>query len=198
VYRISQDKPEHDGIHPGWNADYTALLPIVPITRRSITNTSESHWECISDFLGECLRNVTEKRSNPDSFPKDAREFLASLPSHCYGPERLLSRALYRLAYDETQADCIRSVYRLADQYGREITLEHLLILPEDAYQWILGGFAKTLLQQASMPGDDLVQACLYLGHDMKGGTGYQDLAPKTWAASFLREAHQRRPLPPK
>jgi hypothetical protein len=132
-----------------------------------------------------------------NSSPKNAREFLGGLPTDCIGSEKLLSRALYRLAYDQTQSECVGSVYQLSGRYGSEITLEHLLILPERANGWILGGFKQTLQEQADTPDDNLFQMCLYVGYDLKGGTGYRILAPKSWAVNFLNKAIQRRPLDP-
>ena len=55
VYHLSHEKYEADGIHPGWNADCTAFLPTRPVTRENIIETSEGHWESITDFLDECL-----------------------------------------------------------------------------------------------------------------------------------------------
>jgi hypothetical protein len=55
VYQISHEKYEADGIEPGWNADCTAFLPTLPLTRENIINTSEGYWDSITDFLQECL-----------------------------------------------------------------------------------------------------------------------------------------------
>ncbi len=59
VYHLSHEKYETDGIHPGWNADSTAFLPTLPVTRHNITGTSEGYWESITDFLNECLEYAT-------------------------------------------------------------------------------------------------------------------------------------------
>lgn len=59
VHQLSHEKYEADGIHPGWNADYTAFLPALPVTRQNIINTSEGYWESITDFLNECLQYAT-------------------------------------------------------------------------------------------------------------------------------------------
>ena len=51
VHHISHEKYETDGIHPGWNADCTAFLPTLPVTRQNIIDTSEGYWESIAAFL---------------------------------------------------------------------------------------------------------------------------------------------------
>jgi hypothetical protein len=60
VFHLSHEKYETDGIHPGWNADTTAFLPTVPVTRENIIRTSEGHWDSITDFLQEVLDYATE------------------------------------------------------------------------------------------------------------------------------------------
>jgi hypothetical protein len=59
VYHFSHEKYEIDGIHPGWNADISAFLPMVPVTRENIIQTPQGHWENIADFLRECLDYAT-------------------------------------------------------------------------------------------------------------------------------------------
>ena len=59
VFHLSHEKYETDGIHPGWNADRTALLPTLPVTQQNIIDTSEGYWESITDFLEECLQYAT-------------------------------------------------------------------------------------------------------------------------------------------
>ena len=58
VYQLSHEKYEADAIEPGWNADCTAFLPPLPITRENIINTSEGHWDSISAFLLDCLDSM--------------------------------------------------------------------------------------------------------------------------------------------
>ena len=58
VYHLSHEKYETDGIHRGWNADCTAFLPTLPVTRRNIIDTSEGYWVSITAFLDECLAIV--------------------------------------------------------------------------------------------------------------------------------------------
>ncbi len=41
VYLISHDKFEGDSIQPGWNSDYTAFLPALPITRENIISIAD-------------------------------------------------------------------------------------------------------------------------------------------------------------
>ena len=60
VFLLSHEKYETDGIEPGWNADTTAFLPALPVTRENIIKTSEDHWDSITDFLQEVLDYATE------------------------------------------------------------------------------------------------------------------------------------------
>lgn len=129
-----------------------------------------------------------------------AREFLASLPPSCIGPERLLSRALYRLSYDNTQTETVGSVYQLAGRYGRDATLGHLLLLPDAAYRWIIGGFMLALQDQVFTSSDDLHLFVMFVASDeqsetgLRGGHGHKLLAPKSWAQTFLQDALRQRP----
>ncbi len=127
--------------------------------------------------------------------PSTAREYLAALPAECIGTDRILSRALYRLAYDSLQKESVGAVFQLANRYGRETTLEHLVLLPDKAYHWIVEGFCQLLDDQKETETDELIQMSVFLGQDMKtGGVGWQTLAPKAWAADFLQETVRRRP----
>jgi hypothetical protein len=58
IHLISHEKYEGDGIHPGWNADFTGFLDTLPITRQNIIDTAEGCWKSITDFLQECLKEV--------------------------------------------------------------------------------------------------------------------------------------------
>jgi len=124
------------------------------------------------------------------------RQILAGLPSECIGPKRLLSLALYQSAHDCTQRECVGMVFKLSDHYGREATLQHLVLLPEKAYRWILGGFPRILQTQVDTPEDDLILGPFpYVALDGTSGWGTQVLAPKTWAKAFLADATRIRPL---
>ena len=59
VYQISHEKFEADEIEQGWNADCTAFLPALPISRQNIINTSDGCWNCVTDFLYDCLEHAT-------------------------------------------------------------------------------------------------------------------------------------------
>lgn len=122
------------------------------------------------------------------------RERLAALPAECIGPERLLSRALYRCTIDMVQLECIGHVFQLSNKHGRDIVLQHLVLLPEEAYQHILGGFERGLEGQELSPGDDLILGPFpyFASHGMSGH-GTQVLAPKIWAKDFLNDAIQKR-----
>lgn len=125
------------------------------------------------------------------------RQILAALHIECIGPERLLSRALYQSAHDCTQRECIGKVFQLSSRYGREAVLQHLVLLPDKAYHWILGGFSQILQEQSEMPEDDLILGpfpCIAAGDT--SGWGTLILAPKAWAKDFLSDAIRTRPLP--
>uniref|UniRef100_UPI003783CD23 hypothetical protein n=1 Tax=Prosthecobacter sp. TaxID=1965333 RepID=UPI003783CD23 len=125
------------------------------------------------------------------------RERLAALPLECIGPERLLSRALYRCTIDMVQLECIGRIFQLSTHYGRDVVLRHLVLLPEEAYQWILGGFERALEEQEKLTGSDLILGPFpYFTVDGTSGYGSQVLAPKIWAKDFLADAIQTRPLP--
>ena len=130
-------------------------------------------------------------------FMDSIRERLAALPLECIGPERLLSRALYRCTIDMVQLECIGRIFQFSTQYGRDVVLRHLVLLPEDAYQWILGGFERGLEEQGKLIGSDLILGPFpYIAVDGTSGYGSQVLAPKIWAKDFLGDAIQTRPLP--
>jgi hypothetical protein len=125
------------------------------------------------------------------------RQILAALPTECIGPERLLSLALYQSAHDRTQGECIGQVFRLSKRYGREAVLQHLVLLPDKAYHWILGGFPRVLQQQVDTPEDDLILGPFpYVAVGGTSGWGTQVLAPKMWAKAFFSDAIRTRPLP--
>jgi hypothetical protein len=119
---------------------------------------------------------------------------LPPLPSECVGPTPALSQALYQLAHENTRIQCIRALYRICCQYGNDVTIEHLILLPDAAYQWILSYFPDVLAEQAETPSDHLVSGVLYIA-DGKSGVGEVDLAPKAWASSVVRDVTKRRPL---
>lgn len=124
------------------------------------------------------------------------RERLAALPAECIGPERLLSRALYRCTIDMVQLECIGRVFELSTQYGRDVVLRHLVLLPDEAYQRILGGFERGLEEQGQSAGVELILGPFpYFASDGRSGYGTQVLAPKIWAKDFLTDAVQIRPL---
>ena len=61
VFHLSHEKYETDGIEPGWNADTTAFLPALPVTRANIIDTSEGHWvQHRRLFLQEVLDYATK------------------------------------------------------------------------------------------------------------------------------------------
>lgn len=62
VYQLSHEKYESDGIHPGWNADHSAFLPPLSVSRSSIIETSERHWDNLIDFLDDLLTRALEER----------------------------------------------------------------------------------------------------------------------------------------
>lgn len=121
---------------------------------------------------------------------------MAELPPESIGPERPLSRSLQRLAHEFTQSESIGEIYKLSQRWGRSAVLEHLLLLPNPAYQWILGGFQKALREQSDSTGDDLVIGVHFVAIDVTSGWGSQTLAPKVWAAEFLADAAKRCLLP--
>jgi hypothetical protein len=124
------------------------------------------------------------------------RERLAALPAECIGPERLLSRALYRCTIDMLQLECIGRVFELSNQYGRDVVLQHLVLLPEEAFQRILGGFERALQEQGQLAGDELIFGPFhYFASDGSSGYGTRVLASKIWAEEFLTNAVQIRPL---
>lgn len=124
------------------------------------------------------------------------RQTLTALPIACIGPERLLSRNLYQCAHDCTQRECVRKVFECSNRYGREAALQHLVLLPDKAYRWILGGFLQILQEQADMQGDDLILGPFpYVAVDGSSGWGTQILAPRIWTEAFLSDAIRARPL---
>lgn len=60
VYVLSHEKYEKDGIHPGWNEGCTAFLPVLPVTRQNIIETSDGYWDSIPEFLEECLAQAED------------------------------------------------------------------------------------------------------------------------------------------
>ncbi len=94
------------------------------------------------------------------------------------------------------QLECIGRVFQLSIQYGRDVVLLHLVLLPEEAYQRILGGFERGLEEQEQVVGSDLILGPFpYFAVDGTSGYGTQVLAPKIWAKDFLTAAIQKRPL---
>jgi hypothetical protein len=74
---------------------------------------------------------------------------------------------------------------------------KHLLLLPDKAYKWILGGFAPLLEVQAETAEEDLILGPFpYVAVGGTSGWGTQTLAPKSWANAFLADAIRLRPLP--
>ena len=55
VYLMSHDKFEEDGLHPGWNADLTEFLPVLPYSRKVILDHTEGYWTDVSSFLSDLI-----------------------------------------------------------------------------------------------------------------------------------------------
>lgn len=60
VHLLSHEKFDDGKIEPGWNAEFSNFLPPLPITKANIVLTAEASWDCVPDFLKECLNHVIE------------------------------------------------------------------------------------------------------------------------------------------
>ena len=106
-----------------------------------------------------------------------------AMPPACIGPERLLSRALYRGAYDRTSVERPRHVRLLARQHSLAAIVEHMTLLSPEAIRLYLDSFSflaeqQTLLDDARRDGS----------HDSGRDSlfGWIDELPRDWVSTIL------------
>ena len=106
-----------------------------------------------------------------------------AMPIASIGPERLLSRALYRGAYDRTGVERPREVHFLARRHSLDTIVEHIALLSPEAIRLYLDSFRHLAEQQILL--DD---ARRNGSHDSAYDSlfGWIDELPRDWVSSIL------------